>query len=488
MLPLNVTTMHQEAPLGWAEKHFGEVDLGDPRRNQRAVTIAAAMATNPDRSIPQMFINPYEIKAAYNFFRHPEAAPDNLQQAHREVVIEQLHGAGRSLLLEDSSEMTWPGNEPIPGLGPIGTGAAGLQGFHLHSVLAVRWCWEAEEADRWPGRPTVEVLGLPVQHYHVRQPRPKGEPANHSKVLKYRARESQWWEEAGQAIGPAPEDQQIEGTRVCDRGADLYEQPVSCQELNHRFVLRASQDRCLTNPEGRLVTGKLFATARSQAAVGEFRLELRARPGQAARTAQLQVSAVEVWLRAPQRPGKGPGYLPPVRGQVGRVWEASPPPSVEALEWVLLTDWPVENYAQALEVVLVYATRWLIEEFHKALKTGNKAEELQLETAEGLFAAIAIKSVVALRLLDLRERVRLTPDAPAEQSGLNELELIVLRERLPRPLKTVREVALAIGRLGGHMNRKSDGLPGWLTLLRGMTKLNDLVEGARIALKLKRFG
>jgi hypothetical protein len=37
----------------------------------------------------------------------------------------------------------------------------------------------------------------------------------------------------------------------------------------------------------------------------------------------------------------------------------------------------------------------LIEEFHKALKTGTKAEELQLETAESLFAAIAIKSMRA---------------------------------------------------------------------------------------------
>src|SRR5215210_5057565 len=96
--PLNIKTIHQEAPLGWAETHFGEVDLGDLRRNQRAVTIAAAMATNPAQSIPQIFPTPYEVKAAYSFFRHPEATPDNLQLAHREVVIEQLHRAGRSLL------------------------------------------------------------------------------------------------------------------------------------------------------------------------------------------------------------------------------------------------------------------------------------------------------------------------------------------------------------------------------------------------------
>ena len=437
-----------------------------------------------------MFLNPYDVKAAYSFFRHPEATPEALQLTHREVVLEQLQQPGQYLLLEDTSEMSWSGQQPIAGLGPIGSGAAGTQGFHLHSLLAVRWsCEIAAHTTRWPGRPSVEVLGLPVQQYHLRQPRPTGEPVkNNSKILKARTREGQWWEQAGVALGAAPEDEAITWTRVCDRGADIYELLVSCAELHHRFVIRAAQNRCVTNEDGRAVTGKLFATARAQAALGQYELELRARPGQPARVAALQISAVAVWLRAPQRPGRGPGYLPPVRTTVVRVWEAAPPPGMAALEWILLTDWPVENYAQALAVALVYATRWLIEEFHKALKTGNQAEDLQLETAVGLFAAIALKSVVALRLLDLRERVRLTPEAPAAESGLQEVELAVLRQVLRRPLKTVRAVALAIGRLGGHMNRKADGLPGWLTLLRGMTKLNDLVAGLSLAPKLKRFG
>jgi hypothetical protein len=38
------------------------------------------------------------------------------------------------------------------------------------------------------------------------------------------------------------------------------------------------------------------------------------------------------------------------------------------------------------------------------------------------------------------------------------------------------------------MNRKGDGMPGWQTLFSGMAKLNNLVDGARIAFKLKKFG
>jgi Transposase Tn5 dimerisation domain len=105
-----------------------------------------------------------------------------------------------------------------------------------------------------------------------------------------------------------------------------------------------------------------------------------------------------------------------------------------------------------------------------------------------LFAAIAIMSVVALRLIELRERLRKHPDAEAAQSGLSPLELEVLRQKSGRTLRTVREVALAIGRLGGHLNRKGDGLPGWQTLWHGMNTLYALVEGVLIAHRLQSFG
>ena len=97
-------------------------------------------------------------------------------------------------------------------------------------------------------------------------------------------------------------------------------------------------------------------------------------------------------------------------------------------------------------------------------------------------------SLVALRLIDLRSAVRLDPEAPAETAGLTPLELAVLRAKLKRPIKTVREAALAIGRLGGHMNRKGDGLPGWQTLWLGMKKLHMLIQGVLLAQSLPKFG
>jgi hypothetical protein len=94
-------------------------------------------------------------------------------------------------------------------------------------------------------------------------------------------------------------------------------------------------------------------------------------------------------------------------------------------------------------------------------------------------------SIVALRLIDIRNRLRIDPQRPADESGLSDLEIQVLEKYLKRSIETVQDINLAIGRLGGHLNRKSDGMPGILTLWRGMKKLNQLIEGVMIAEYLK---
>ena len=53
---------------------------------------------------------------------------------------------------------------------------------------------------------------------------------------------------------------------------------------------------------------------------------------------------------------------------------------------------------------------------------------------------------------------------------------------------TIREFYMALARLGGHMNRKSDGFPGWLTLWRGWMKLHSMVEGVEARNRLEKRG
>jgi hypothetical protein len=485
---LKVITQNQsQSPREWAVEHFGGAELSHVKRVDRAVTIAEAMAESPGKSLTQMFARPYDLKAAYTFFRHPEATPDNVQAGHRERVLCEMEKPGRYLMIADTSEVLCNGAGEILGLGPVGASKDKQIGFLLHSVLAVRWPSEPNQEP--PRRPSVEVLGLADQQYHVRRTRSYELKLHGSlrRVLPAEELESSLWEKASRRIGPPPNPEDVIWIKVSDRGSDIFDHFCGCKEQGHRFNIRCRQDRVLLTEEGKRA-GKLFETVRSTTSCGELALDLRSRPGQAARQAQLQVSFTPLILRAPQVCGQGPGAREPVACVAVRVWEQKTPTGVKALEWILLTDLETTTFEQACEVAQMYAIRWLEEEFHKALKTGMDAEGTQLESAEAWFAIVAMKSVAALRLIEFRELTNLTPEAPAESSGLSQLELQVLRARLDKPIKTVREVALAIGRLGGHLNRKGDGMPGWITLWQGWQLLQNLVEGVLIARKLTNSG
>jgi hypothetical protein len=440
--------------------------------------------------MPELFAKRYDIEAAYQLLRHSEVTPDRIQAAHRRLVKDELRTPGRFLLIEDTTFPSYSHRaEPVPGLGPIGGSEPGQQGFLLHSVLAVR-APLSPEPDASGRRPPVTILGLADQQYLVRSPRP--EAASKQAVSRQRVerdRESDRWLESSRRIGPAPTDPNVRWVRVADREADIYEYLRECIIRNHGFLVRASQDRVILDPltDGRL--GLVFGHIKGVEPLGGLYLDLRARPahdGQKAspaRRAKLLVSSGPVRIQAPERPGQAAGTNEPIDCWVIRAWEPEPPEGVERLEWVLYCDRKIETLSEALGGVMDYGTRFLIEEWHKGLKTGLKIEELQLETADRLFAAIAVMSVVALRLLDLRELGRAVPDAPAELTGLEPVELEILSLAVGRVLTTVASVVLALGRLGGHMNRRSDGMPGWITLWRGMKTLRQLVKGAELERK-----
>jgi hypothetical protein len=106
---------------------------------------------------------------------------------------------------------------------------------------------------------------------------------------------------------------------------------------------------------------------------------------------------------------------------------------------------------------------------------------MQFTTTDRLEPAIALLSVVAVALLKLREAAR-RADADTRRADTllssDYVEVLSLkRYGTVRVDLKVREFFLALARLGGHQNRKSDGHPGWLVLWRGWMKLQAMLDG-----------
>ena len=488
------SSTHQSSPADWAVNHFGGCWLGHKARNECLVSYARALAEKPGKPMTELFTRKYEIEATYTLLRRNDVTPDRIQAPHRRLVKAELRTPGRFLLIEDTTFPSYTHRrKPVPGLGPIGGSEDGQQGFLLHSVLAVRAAPTAAP-DATGRRPPVTILGLADQQYLVRTPRPEAiSKQTVSRQRTERDRESDRWLESSRRIGPAPAKAETRWVRVADREADIYEYLWECKKRNHGFVVRVNQNRVVLDPTTNERLGLVFDHILSVEPVGGMYLDLRARPphdgnpGYEARRARLLISCGPVRIQAPERPGHAAGTNEPIDCWFTRLWEPEPPAGVERLEWVLYVDARTETLEEVLVGVMDYGSRFLIEEFHKGTKTGMNIEELQFETGERLFRAIAVMSIVALRLLDIRELGRAAPEAPAALTGLSALELDVLSLAVNRTLTTVASVILALGRLGGHMNRRSDGMPGWITLWRGMQALRLMVKGAELRRHLNNY-
>ena len=190
------------------------------------------------------------------------------------------------------------------------------------------------------------------------------------------------------------------------------------------------------------------------------------------RMAKLEVRAQRLEIS----PGNGaPMHLPDrLCLNFIEVSEPNPPEGQEPVVWRLVTTEPIETVEHVAAVVDVYRCRWIVEEFFKAIKSGCRYEELQLETARALLIALCIYTAVAWRLLLMRWLDRHSPNEPAAAVLSTTLLLLLkaVRQKAGKPLPgdpTVHDALMAIAAIGGHLTQ--NGPPGWMILGRGFDKL-----------------
>jgi hypothetical protein len=455
---------------------FGNAALGDRRRSKRLVRVAAAFRSGAccggGGTITSVIPTTHQAKAAYRLLDNASVTHQAVVQPHCEHVRAQLDEPGVTLLIEDTTAIAYPNLKQSQGLGPIGEGYT--RGFWLHNTLAARWepSLEADVADRcWP-------LGLVHQHAWARpQRRParrksngRGKESNHRRQQR-KKRESMRWAAALATLPPRlnPDASLI---YVADRESDIYEVFGKCGAAGVSLVIRAAYARTLADDE---LGVDLMSAAENAPVRGQLLLDLP----QHNRIAKMEVRSVTMELRAPPRPG---GRRENITLGVVRVREIDPPPGVEPLEWTLLTDQPIETLKACERVTRIYRCRWMIEELHKAMKTGLGLELSQLSDYRRLSALAGIISVVAVHLLQMKWAARIDGEQPLEEPE-NREPMVKLLEKIhpPRGGKTRRWLWTSVARLGGYLARKNDGPPGWLTLWRGWQSLQLLLQGYQLA-------
>ncbi len=383
----------------WAEHEFGGASLGDRRLSQRLVKSAGLMAVSPGESFATAAGgDPAAIAGYYRMIEQPAASEltvENILRPHTERTVQRIADQKSVLLIQDETDLNFATHGAAAGLGLIGKnkGSEGTLGLHLHSTMAV--------AD------TGIPLGLLRMEFDAQDP--AGNDAQG---------QTQRWirgvEDSAKAAQRVPD---VHCLSVIDREGDIYALFDHCRQLaNLDILVRARHDRRLGKGGPRL-----FETVR--AAPAQARLEIEVRRRSARRAAcELRWQAITIF----ENPRSATSRALPLTAVHLRE-TATPPDGCDPLEWLLLTTLTVRNAAEAKTVLNSYRLRWRIEDWHRILKSGCKAKFLNLQTAERLERAIAIKGVIAWRLHAMVLLGRETPDLPADML-FSELEIQVLRD------------------------------------------------------------
>jgi hypothetical protein len=451
------------------EELFVEDGLPDKRLRKRACKIARASVERPGAAMTSAFDVWGDTRTAYNFFANERVSFAVVLESPMTVVSralrEQFEGT-TVLNVQDTTEINLSHLNSMTGLGEIGNPKN--RGIFLHPSLAVS--------------PDGVPIGLLSAQVWDRPPSSHGK-AKKRKQNDFEDKESlRWWT----AIEASEKRVARAGllVHVGDRECDIYDVFKRARDKRYRILLRAAQDRRV---EGEHST--LWAQVASFSPVGEARplsVPMRpakeSKPARAARDTSIVIRYGLITLREP----KGSGT---VEMYAVQVTEVDPPSGVEPIEWLLLTSDPITSVEDAWQRVEWYRCRWRIEEFFQVLKSGCRIEARQFESRSTYEPSLAIALLTAVRLLSMVKQARATPDAPASAVLSQEEEHVLVQHAQAKkmghhcdssPLRLVDAVVL-IAMLGGYKARSCDGPPGWITLWRGFRRLEDMVEGYRLA-------
>jgi hypothetical protein len=472
----------------FGEVNFAHAELGDARRSRRLVKTANLMCRRPGGSLPQKLNNPKDLKAFYRLVRCDEVTHEAILAAHRKATqnkIDEIRGP--VLILHDATELDYTTHLSLEDdLGQIGNG--NRRGYIVQNSLAVN-------------PRSRRVLGLYNQVLHHRANVPDGETV--AQKRKRDSRESLLWL---QGTEPLPANRKL--IDVCDQGSDTFEFMEHEVHSGRRFVIRAAYDRGIVVGHGDVdesETGYLRTYARGLPDAGRWTLAVTSKVGtkspkkkgkkkkvkRIAREAEMAVSFAPVQIKPPGKKLGKHGNTP-LTMWVVRVWEVDPPEGQERLEWFLITNEPVLSFEDAYRVVGWYECRWIVEEYHKGMKTGCRIESPQFTCEERLQPTIALLSIVTLTLLAMRDASR---RSDAKQRHATEIlcedYVAVLSAWRHGTIKrdwSIHDFYYALARLGGHQNRKSDHPPGWQTIWRGWQDLQAMVCGFDAMNQLHKCG
>lgn len=444
--------------LNWAEEEFWQVDLGDQRLNQRLIQLANQRGQAPHASIAQSAQTLAGVRAAYRFYDNERVTMEKLLEPHRRTTLARMREHRLVLAVQDTTQIDLTTHRHTQGVGYLQD--LKHTGFLLHSTLMVT--------------PERRPLGLIQQQVWTRDPAEFGK--RHTRHERATIdKESQKWLTSLQTM--AEDQQQLPNTQlvsVGDSEADFYPLFREAQARQVFFLVRAARDRRIADQQ----EPHLWQNLEQAPIQGYLEVAVPRQDERPARITRLSIRLKEVILLAPRREERNGALSVPGWAILAR--EESQPDKGERIEWRLITNVPTLDFEQACERVSWYSCRWVVEMFHRVLKSGCRIEERQFDDLENTKRFLALDSVVAWRVLYLtltgREIPQISCETLFEVHEWQALYCFVHKtNQPPQQAPTLGQVTRWLAQLGGFTGSKKHH-PGTTVMWQGIQRLNDIAQ------------
>jgi hypothetical protein len=463
----------------WVEQELAGCQFQDRRLKKRFHRLVQKLAESIGESIPLACQDWAGTKAAYRFFANGKVGEHAILAGHFQSTRERFSATDEPILiLHDTTEFTYSRNatEAIGILHKSFTGRnkAGRSrqvtvcGILMHSSLAVT-------AGGLP-------LGLTAIRFWTRR-RFKGTNAlkrriNPTRVPIEQKESIRWLENLKESTALLGEPGRC--VHIGDRESDIYELFCAAHGAGTSFLVRACVDRLARD-------GKQTVSAEMKrvAVKALYQIQVKDSKGLSSE-AVLEIKYQRMRVLPPI--GKQKQY-PELDLTVIHAQERGTPQGREKIDWKLITNLPVSSRQEAVKMLTWYALRWKIEMFHKILKSGCRAEESRLRTAERLVNLIAVFCILSWRIFWMTIMNRSAPDG-SPLLALSRLEVHLL-DRLvpdkaggPHAKRSLSLYLTKVARLGGYLARAHDSPPGNLVMWRGLSRLTDIQLGFTLGARL----
>jgi Transposase DNA-binding len=461
----------------WFERELAGCRFPDARLKSRLRTLVAQIGSAMGQSIPLVCQDWANTKAAYRFLSNDRVSEADILAGHFQSTRDRTVATdGPVLVLHDTTEFSYQ-RENVGAIGitkSINSGRDKAGRLRAHTVCGI--LMHSSLAVTTQGLP----LGLAAVKFWTRK-KFKGTAALKKKINPTRVpiekKESiRWLESVQQSTELLGEPERC--VHVADREGDIYELFCAAQEAGTHFLIRTCVDRLAGDGD------HTIADEMEEVAVkGLHRIDVRDSNGDPDGAA-LEIRYRKIHVLPPI--GKQRRY-PALTLTVIHAQERGTPKNRKAIEWKLITDLPVSCRTDAIEKLEWYALRWKIEVFHKILKSGCKAEESKLRTAQRLANLVSVFCILSWRIFWITMLNRSAPSAlptlALTKSEISVLDRFVSDKPLVRR-KTLSCYLTKIARLGGYLARANDPPPGNAVMWRGLSRLTNIMLGAMVGAEI----